>query len=81
MRVNKQTRPSAWAISTTIDRTNDDSIYLLAHCDFCSHYFLTLLSPFNMDAVAGTPPLGQSYGYGIVLGLGFAFAFGKFPCF
>ncbi len=30
-----------------------------------------------MDAVAGTPPLGQSYGYGIVLGLGFAFAFGK----
>lgn len=34
-----------------------------------------------MDAVAGTPPLGRSYGYGIVLGLGFAFAFGKFPCF
>jgi len=30
-----------------------------------------------MDAVAGTPPLGQSYGYGIVLGLGFAFAFGE----
>ncbi|PVH82449.1 urea active transporter [Cadophora sp. DSE1049] len=29
-----------------------------------------------MDAIAGTPPLGQSYGYGIVLGLGFAFAFG-----
>ncbi len=30
--------------------------------------------------MASTPPLSQAVGYGIVLGLGFAFAFGMMVC-